>query len=318
MANTFDASTTRRGFILGGIAAGAAAQPLFTKAEGDFDDSLTLLLADIHIKGGDRKWYSEDLFRALVADVLKLRPLPRRCLVLGDIAYVRGKAKDYDLAAPLLKLIEDAGIELVLGMGNHDRRETFFEKFPKYAETTKVPGRVVSEVKLDDVDVLMLDSLRAPDEGKGVVPGEVGGGQIEWLESYLKDHARPVILCAHHNPYELKLVDMLEGHECVAGYVYGHHHHWATSWTRQNTEKRAVRMCCLPSASLWGDIGYAIMRTTPRRARIRLVQRDYVTRDFRDNPVVRPPERSAQIAALLEDRSRGLMCSFALDGKEAS
>ena len=307
-----NATTTRRGFIAGGLAAGAAVQPLFTKAEGDFDDSLTLLLADVHIKGGETIWYSEGLFRKLVADVLKLRPLPRRCLILGDIAYVRGRAKDYDRAAPLLKLLEDAGIELVLGMGNHDRRETFFEKFPKYAETTKVPGRVVSEVKLADVDVVMLDSLRSPDEGKGVVPGEVGGGQMEWLAEYLKAQTRPVILCAHHKAQDLGLVDMLEGSECVAGYIYGHHHHWATGWTRQNTKTRAVPTCCLPSASLWGDIGYALMRTTPRRARILLVQRDYVAHDYRDQPVVRPPERSAQFDALLEDRRRGLMCSFAL------
>lgn len=304
---------TRRGFLAGTISAGVvAAGASASLADGAplHDDSLTLFLADMHIRG-DKPWYSEGLFRSLVSEVLQRRPLPRRCIVLGDVAYLFGHAEDYELAAKLLKPLEDAGIEVVLGMGNHDRRETFFERFPRYAETTKVPGRVVSEVSLDGVDVLVLDSLKSPDEGKGVVPGEVGGGQMEWLlESYLPNRTRPVIVCAHHPPSEIKFNEVLARHPCIVGYVYGHWHHWGTSWTHHNSRTRAVRTCCLPCASLWGDIGYAYMRTTPGKAELTLVQNDYVVRDFRDKTPVRPPDRAADIQALLDDRSGGLKCTF--------
>ena len=300
---------TRRGFIGGALAAGALTASGAETAPVH-DENLTLFLADMHIRG-DRPWYSEDLFRSLVGEVLAHRPLPRRCVVLGDVAYIFGRAKDYELAAKLLKPLEDAGIEVVLGMGNHDRRETFFAQFPRYVETTKVPGRVVSEVALNGVDILVLDSLRRPDEGKGVVSGEVGGGQMEWLVEDLRRRTRPVIVCAHHSPRELKeIVAPLESNSCVVGYVYGHHHHWATDWTSRNSRRRAVRTCCLPSASLWGDIGYAYMRTSPGRAELTLVQNDYVVYDFRDKAPVRPPDRAASIQALIDDRRCGLKCTF--------
>ena len=306
--------TTRREFVAGAFAAGATAgrgQPALP-ADATHDDNLTLFLADAHIRG-DKPWYSEGLFKALVAEVLAHRPLPRRCVVLGDVAYLFGRAKDYELAAALFKPLEDAGIELTLGMGNHDRRETFFERFPRYVTATKVPGRVVMEVPLNGVDLLMLDSLRHPDEGKGVVPGEVGGGQMEWLVEYLKKRTRPVIVCAHHPSHEIKeIVGPLEANPCVVGYVYGHYHHWENGWTSYNSRKRAVRTCGLPSASLWGDIGYAYMRTLPGRAELTLVQRDYVVCDFRDKTPVRPPDRAAAIQALLDDRSVGLKCTFPL------
>jgi hypothetical protein len=53
------------------------------------------------------------------------------------------------------------------------------------------------------------------------------------------------------------------------------------------------------------------MRTTPGKAELTLVQNDYVVRDFRDKTPVRPPDRAADIQALLDDRSGGrLKCTF--------
>lgn len=307
-----DGMTTRRHFVSGALAAGTAVAGATQAATpGACDNALTLFLADTHIRG-DKTWSSEAMFRALAAEVLGRNPLPKRCVVLGDVAYLFGRAADYTRAAALFGLFENAGIEVFFAMGNHDRRETFFERFPQYAQMTKVPGRVVVEVPLDGVDLLLLDSLKKPDEGKGVVPGEIGGGQREWLEGYLANRTRPVIVCAHHSDKELGISGLLGRYPCVAGYVYGHHHHWATGWTCAYTRNRAVRTCCLPSASLWGDIGYAYLRTRPGRAELTLTQRDYVVCDFRDKTPERPPERAAAIAALLDDRRAGLTCSFAL------
>ena len=302
---------TRKSFIASLAATGTIGLARGAEAGVAHDDNLTLFLADTHIRG-DKPWYSTGLFKSLVAEVLAHNPLPRRCVVLGDVAYLFGRAKDYELAAKLFKPLEDAGIAVTLGMGNHDRRETFFERFPRYATVTKVPGRVVMEIPLNDVDILMLDSLRHPDEGKGVVPGELGGGQIEWLVEDLKKRTRPVIVCAHHPPGEIKINGLLAESPCVAGYIYGHHHHWKTEWTQYNWKNRAVRICCLPCASLWGDIGYAYMRTTPGRAELTLTQRDYVVYDFRDKTPMRPPDRAAAIQCLLDDRSVGLKCTFPL------
>ena len=93
-----------------------------------------------------------------VAEILKLDPLPSRAVVFGDLAWLWGNKMDYQCSAPYLKMLEDAGIPVTVGMGNHDRRSTFLEVHPRYAKTTKIPGRIVSVVDAGAVDFLMLET----------------------------------------------------------------------------------------------------------------------------------------------------------------
>ena len=79
---------SRRGFI-GILGAAAAAPRLFAKAPSDYDPDLTVLLSDIHVNGVERDVvYQREKFAGLVAEILKLNPLPARAVVFGDLAWL--------------------------------------------------------------------------------------------------------------------------------------------------------------------------------------------------------------------------------------
>ena len=80
-------------------------------------------------------------------------------LVFGDLAHVCGLGVDYDASRPAFKLLEDAGITVTVGMGNHDRRSEFTLRWPDAPKKTLVPGRFVHLVETAQVGFLMLDSL---------------------------------------------------------------------------------------------------------------------------------------------------------------
>ena len=120
----------RRDFLgLGAAAAASVFMPVL-KADicadlpGDassarFDDNLVAFLADIHA-GADKKCsVARRKFKETVDEILAMRPLPRNVLVFGDIAYRCGLGEDYDFSRPLFRKLEDAGIAVTIGMGNH-------------------------------------------------------------------------------------------------------------------------------------------------------------------------------------------------------
>ena len=129
------------------------------------DPATAVLLSDIHICGelvdGKSKYYpyNPTCLKLRIAEILQMRPLPANVLVFGDVAWDHGLEEDYRYAAELLSELEQAGIKVTLGMGNHDRRAPFFKVFSEYAKSTKVEGRVVSLVEMPDFDFVMLDSL---------------------------------------------------------------------------------------------------------------------------------------------------------------
>ena len=125
-----------------------------------FDDNLVAFLADIHA-GADKKCsVARRKFKETVDEILAMRPLPRNVLVFGDIAYRCGLGEDYDFSRPLFRKLEDAGIAVTIGMGNHDRRSEYAKRWPEAAAKSLVPGRYVHLVETPHVDFLMLDSLQ--------------------------------------------------------------------------------------------------------------------------------------------------------------
>jgi len=141
------------------------------------DPNLTLLFSDSHVNGhlDEFQQYQRTSLEDTVRRILALDPLPARAIHFGDIAYLWGHKEDYALTKKLLKPLTDLGIELTLGMGNHDRRSAFLESFPEYAKTTKIPGRIVSVVDAGAVDFIMLDGLRGKDDRKRNEKGPGGG-----------------------------------------------------------------------------------------------------------------------------------------------
>lgn len=315
------ADFSRRAFLrlsaLGGtlMAAGGCRTSFFTGAAGDYDPNLTVFLSDIHVRGGES--YQLEHFRRIVAEILKMSPLPKRAVVFGDLAYLFGRKEDYVTSAPYLKQLTDAGISVTIGMGNHDRRSAFLEVHPEYARRTKVPGRIVSVVDIGPADILMLDSLAGADDrgdsSSGPVPGLLDAVQQEWLLAELPKWKRPVFVCAHHPVFELAaggkpLSELLLNSPAFAGYINGHNHRWYAEWALRNYRERKL-LCYLglPSTGHWGDIGYTLFRTTPRDAVATLVQHDF----FFPNPLKEGEARPEMWDAILE-KNRGAHYRFVL------
>lgn len=308
---------TRRTF-LGGIAAAAACPRVLASAKAAVDPELTVLFSDVHVNGvAGSSTYQRQKFSRVVADILKLDPLPARAICFGDLAYLFGRKEDYLQSAPGLKLLADAGIQVTIGMGNHDRRSTFLEVHPSYAQTTKVPGRIVSVVDAGRVDFIMLDGLQGTDDREltdmGPGNGRLDAAQQEWLQSVLPKWKKPVFVCSHFPVNELavgnqKLANFLGQCPAVAGYLHGHDHRWyktlpIVDWKRNTS----LRTLCLPSTGHWGDIGFVTFRTTADLALASLHQSEY----FFPNPEPQRPE-DRRLWDIITAENQQQTCSFIL------
>lgn len=287
--------TTRRSFIKGlaatagvcamrGAADAADAAATMGAGAARHDPNLVAFISDLHVNGLKAEvpthCYEEVCLRKTVADILAMRPMPANVVCLGDIAYHWGQREDYALASEILKPLSDAGIRLVLGMGNHDRRGNFLEYWPEYAKSSPVEGRIVSKLALPGLDLLLLDTLNALEVEKfqKSKPGEMDAAQREWLDAQLQSAVRPVLVCSHHRPDEDKvgLVRQLKGAKACKGHIYGHWHYWTRDivydgWTPQ----KILPIVGIPSTGHWGDIGYATMRIFGDRVEITNHQNDF-------------------------------------------
>lgn len=272
------------------------------------DPSLTVLMSDIHICGElkDGKSihypYNPTCLELRVNEILAMRSLPANVLIFGDVAWDYGLEEDYRYAAELLRPLEEAGIRVTLGLGNHDRRAAFFNVFSQYAQTTPVKGRAVSVVNLPDVDFIMLDSLTEKPDLKPrqstTVSGTICDEQIEWLKGYLAKSDRPVILGAHHPLSELRnLTMMLENSPTVAAFIYGHVHIWnkSVSIIRPREPQHMLPTVALP-ATFYGDIGFAVMRTSPKGAKITYSSKGFWWPQPENNPPAEWLQRQKDLA----------------------
>lgn len=269
-------------------------------------DATTILMGDIHISGdfneqGKPKHYPYNpiCFEQQVREILAMRPLPKNLIILGDVAWDHGLREDYEYAARLFRPLQEAGIRITMAMGNHDRRAPFFEVFGEYRTQTKVKGRVVSVVELPDVDFVVLDSLdELPNLKRGqstTVSGKMDDEQIKWLESYLATAKRPVILSAHHPLGEMSNLEaVIAKSPAVVAYIYAHVHVWnkGVRIIRPRDPERMVPHISLPS-TFYGDIGYAVMRTTKEEAVITYSSNGF----WWAQPVENPPKVWAQRVA---------------------
>ena len=251
-----------------------------------------------------------------MGEILKLSPLPSRAVVFGDLAWLFGRKEDYLQSLPYLKQLEDAGIPVTIGMGNHDRRSTFLEVHPSYLERTKVPGRIVTVCDAGAVDFLMLDGLQGTDDrglrdmGPGF--GKLDKDQQDWLLAELPKRKKPFFVCSHFPVQELTaggkpLSRALVTAPNVIGYIHGHDHRWYKRYMRNGWRKGEIvkRTLCLPSTGHWGDIGYVLLRTCGNRAVASLVQKEFFFPS--------PSEPGAPVNALWDvivAENKGQTCTF--------
>jgi len=288
------------------------------------DDTLIAVLSDCHVGNWQSTEYQAVQFAECIARVMKLNPLPGKMFILGDLAYLWGRKEDYELSRKLLKPVLDAGIELTIGMGNHDRRENFLEYWPEYAGRSPVPGKIVSKVSGRYFDYIMLDTLDQPEAtDKWITPGVLDDVQREWLRAECAAAKRPLLVMAHHPPTELgepgkgrslgsarKFGEIIMGPanaptQCC-GYIYGHEHAWSATGDLQRwTTGRVGMAACMPSTGHWGDIGYALLREQPDRAVLSLVQYDY----FTPRPLPADAKPNPAWQAIVQDHE-GARCTF--------
>ena len=61
-------------------------------APASFDDNRVCIISDLHT---NPEGYQPARLERTVADILKLDPLPRNVIALGDLAYLTGKPAEY-------------------------------------------------------------------------------------------------------------------------------------------------------------------------------------------------------------------------------
>lgn len=312
--------------VLKGLAALALAgvgngpSPLFAALPRK-DMALVALLSDCHVGDWNSPRYQATKFAACVARVLALDPLPGRMIIPGDMAYLWGRKEDYRLFKRLLQPVVDAGIEVTLGMGNHDRRENFLEFWPEYADKTPVSGRIVSKVTGAHFDYILLDTLDQPKEtDKWITAGVIDDEQREWLRGECGMARRPFLVLAHHPACELgengnyrsarkfgeQILGKWESPTKCCGFIHGHDHRWYVTRSLLHwSDVRARQTAALPSTGHWGDIGYSLLREYPDRAELSLVQYDY----FAPKPLPAGVPAKPEWQAIVRDNSQA-RCTF--------
>ena len=303
----------RREFLVSAVASGIAcgvpaAEPV------RFDDSLSVLISDMHVGGpGSDRVHQKGLLSAVVDRILEMRPLPRRVIGFGDLAFLHGLKCDYEMSYSILKRLADAGIEVYNGLGNHDRRSAFFDCYADAAMKSLVPGYAVYRIETPHVDFVMLDSLNEDPslarKGCGEFPADVQ----RWMMSEIPRMKGPLILAAHHPLDEMRVGErpfrsFLASSKNVVGYIYGHEPCWRPGWiTCSYKTGRIMRTLSLPSTGHWGDIGYVTVRTTPGVATATLHQLDF----FFLTPQTESPSM-IQNRYIQEDNRQGCTCRFSL------
>ena len=270
---------------------------------GRYDEDLVVIISDLHITP---KGYQPEKFIRTCDDILKMQPLPFNVIALGDLAYHTGRSEDYALLRELLAPLEKAGIQITLGMGNHDRREEFAAAFPEKAAASLLGDRYVFKVETPRADLIVLDSLQqSEDPDNWVGPGALGDGQIQWLERTLASYTKPVFVCAHHPLNEVGIEKMLSGSPTCSGYIYGHKHRWVTEWIKNRSHRDLVRTLCVPSTGYYGDIGHVVLRMDDKMAEASLHQYEF----FFPTPL-ESGEAHPALWDIIESEHKGATCGF--------
>ena len=233
---------SRRNFLAGSALAvgGWALLPATGRAEEPVDPNRFVLMADLHVCG-DRNAREHDCnpdetMQQAVKDILELTPRPAGVIVAGDCVYLHGLKPDYEALREFLGPLREAGIPLLLAMGNHDNRENFASVFPDAAilHGAALADRRTAIIETPHADWYLLDSCKMTQ----YTPGLFGEEQLSWLAARLdKSPSKPALLVAHHHPRVAADDNGLEDTEAflnvigprkqVKCYFFGHSHMWS-------------------------------------------------------------------------------------------
>ncbi|MDL2401874.1 metallophosphoesterase [Rhizobium mayense] len=161
-------------------------------------DNITFVhLTDLHV--GDPSAKDDHLFsdttatfRAIAADIRRMKPSPAFIVASGDLTN-RGDAASYEHLKSLISEA-DLNIPMLFALGNHDTREGFYPVMLGRTEDTSAPHD--HDLVVAGIHIIVMDSS---------VPKKIGGafepGQLDWLAMRLSEHAGlPKLLVMHHAP----------------------------------------------------------------------------------------------------------------------
>lgn len=282
------------------------------------DANLSVFISNPHVgaSGLSGGYYTpghtRHYFLRTIDEILKMDPLPGHLVIFGDLALWAGRTEDYEISRPMIDRLKTAGIGVAITMGNHDHRKPFLKIYPEYVETSPVPEHVVSTVDLGMCDLILLDT-KWECRSEGFVDNEVGilqKLQQDWLVEAVKSAKRPFMVGGHHRPGGLRvgrerLWNFLCAQPQFIGYVNGDDHHWDVLWHMRGGSRRLCHEVSLPSTGAWGDIGYALCRTSADRAVVSLVEKDF----FYPHPLCEGDGRPAEWNTILK-RNQGQFCTF--------
>jgi len=233
---------SRRSFLKTSALAvgGWALLPATGQADGSVDPNRFILMADTHVCGNrntsEHDCNPDETFQQAVKDILELKPRPAGIVVAGDCVYLHGEKQDYEVLKELAQPLHEAGIPLLLAMGNHDNRENFQAVFPNAVilggDTLK--DRRTAIIEAPHANWYLLDSLKETN----CTPGHFGEEQLTWLATHLdKEPSKPALLVAHHYPQATVDDNGLEDTEAflkiiqprkqVKCFFFGHSHAWS-------------------------------------------------------------------------------------------
>lgn len=158
-------------------------------------------LTDIHMTAAGRPLYGIDpseRLRIAVQDINARFGDAEFMIVTGDLAH-RGEPDAYRV---LDQILEKLKIPVYLGIGNHDHRMRFHERFPDTAKDSK--GFVQYVFSKTGYNFIMLDSV---DEGSPA--GMLCADRLGWLRNALASPPdRGTLVFLHHAPIALGIPDL--------------------------------------------------------------------------------------------------------------
>lgn len=155
-------------------------------------------VTDLHIVPRGRTLHGLDSISRLeqcVADINRFSSGLSFCVFTGDLAD-RGDRESYLL---LHELLGSLNVPYHMILGNHDRRQAFFEVFSGYPRDDN--GFVQFEIDTPSGRMLFLDTL---DEGRS--QGIYCADRQGWLRARLREAVdKPVYLFMHHPPFDINI-----------------------------------------------------------------------------------------------------------------
>jgi Icc protein len=172
----------------------------------------------------------ENRLRQVLDAIHALKPQPAAIVATGDLVH-NGEAEEY---AELKRIFANTRIPILVGVGNHDRREAFRAAFP--AAPADENGFVQYASNIGGVRLVVVDTL---EEGQN--RGAFCGARAAWLRHALDEAPdTPTIVAIHHPPvrsgiqwmedpspeddWVVRLRESLAGRRQIIGVIAGHLH----------------------------------------------------------------------------------------------